>query len=255
LKLDALHFGLFRDDIPVTVEGVRQAQAEYTKALVGMIPEGVKSVLDVGCGSGVSSKHMKEAGFAVEGLSPDRYHSEVFPATCGPDVPFHHTIFETFSPGKAYDCLFFSESPQYISKGELWPKCVELTEPGSCVVAADFFQLVPNEEYHMCFLESDFVDRAERCGFRVDLHRDVTKEVLPNLEVSRELLVDYGQRLYTFAQDAMKHQAPIIWKLVRMMFGRKIKAVDSLLFEKLPRRLDTERFQKTMRYSMYRFVR
>jgi MPBQ/MSBQ methyltransferase len=255
LKLESLHFGLFVDGIPRTLEAVPQAQVAYTKTLVAMVPRGVKTVLDVGCGVGTSARYLKDQGFAVEGLSPDHYHKEVFPEKCGPDVPFHHTGFEPFAPSKTYDCLFFSESPQYIDKDRFWPKCVELLAPDGCVVAADFFQLEPNEEYHMCFLESDFVARAGRAGFTVDERKDITTEVLPNLEISRTLLIDYGQKFYEFAQDAIRHQAPRVYKLIRMLFRRKVKAVESLVYDKLPRRLDPAFFEKTMRYVMYRFVR
>jgi MPBQ/MSBQ methyltransferase len=254
MKLESLHFGLFADGIPHDLDGIKLAQQEYTKTLVGLIPEGVKTVLDVGCGVGSSCKVMKDAGYDVEGLSPDNYHKEVFPVTCGPDVPFHHTGFEPFASDRKYDCLFFSESPQYIAKDRFWPKCLEMTSPGSCVVAADFFQLVPNDEYHMCFVEDDFVRRAETAGYRVDLRRDITMEVLPNVRISRTLL-DHGQKFMQFAQEAIQNQAPVVWKLAKLMFGRKMKAINGLVYDKLPRRLDPARFEKTMRYAMYRFVR
>lgn len=255
MKLESLHFGMFTDGIPRDLDHIKDAQIEYTKTLVGMIPDGMKTVLDVGCGVGSSCKVMHDAGYAVEGLSPDNYHKEVFPQRCGPDVLFHHSGFEPFAADKKYDCLFFSESPQYIKKDQFWPKCVEITHEGSCVVAADFFQQVPNDEYHMCFLESDFVARAEKAGFKVDVHRDITQDVLPNLDISRMLLCDYGQNFYQFTLDAVRVQSPIVWRIIKLLFGRKLKTVDSLVFDKLPRRLDSEKFQKTMHYGMYRFVR
>ena len=69
-----LHLGLFTDDIPHDVDGVLQAQNVYTRALIALVPEGVKSVLDVGCGTGETSKMIGVAGYEPEGLSPDPYH-------------------------------------------------------------------------------------------------------------------------------------------------------------------------------------
>jgi MPBQ/MSBQ methyltransferase len=254
MKLESLHFGMFTDGIPHDLDGIKLAQREYTKVLVGMIPKGTKSVLDVGCGVGTSCRVMKDEGFDVEGLSPDNYHKDVFPQICGTDVLFHHSGFEPFTASKKYDCLFFSESPQYIKKDEFWPKCLDLTEKGSSVVAADFFQKVKNEEYHMCFLEEDFVKRAERAGYKVEEHKDITKQVLPNVEIS-QMLLGHGQTFMEFIQDAIRIQAPVVWKIIKLLFGRKMKTINSLVYDKLPNRLDPERFQKTMSYAMYRFSR
>ncbi|MHC4249111.1 MAG: methyltransferase domain-containing protein [Planctomycetota bacterium] len=203
--LEALHFGLFANGVPHNLDGLKAAQEEYTKTLIGLVPEGARTVLDVGCGVGGTSKALKDAGFAVEGLSPDPYHKERFPETCGPGVPFHHSKFEPFDPGKTYD----------------W---------------------------------KDFVARAERAGFKVAFHRDITEEVIPNLEVSMKFL-GYGRRLLGFATDAARKRSRVLWKLIRMFYGRKLDKVRVLLEEKLPHRLDADFFRKTMSYAMYRFER
>ena len=84
----SLHFGLFAEDMPHTLDGLKEAQENYTRTLVDLVPKKAKTVLDVGCGVGGTSKALKEKGFDVEGLSPDPYHEEQFPVTCGPDI-FH----------------------------------------------------------------------------------------------------------------------------------------------------------------------
>ena len=254
MKLESLHFGLFTEDIPQDLDGIKLAQREYTRVLVGMIPKKAKTVLDVGCGVGTSCRVIKDEGFDVEGLSPDNYHAEVFPRICGTDVMFHHSGFEPFTSSTKYDCLFFSESPQYIKKDEFWPKCLSLTETGSSVVAADFFQHVKNDEYHMCFLQDEFEKGAERAGYKIEERRDITENVMPNVEIAR-ILLGHGQTFMEFIQDMIKVQAPIVWKIVKLLFGRKMKVVNSLVYDKLPYRLDPERFRKTMRYAMYRFSR
>jgi MPBQ/MSBQ methyltransferase len=249
-----LHFGLFTEGIPHTPDGVRLAQEEYTRTLVGLIPGGVKSVLDVGSGLGGTSKLLAERDFAVEGLSPDVHHGEQFRQTCGPDVPFHLSRFEDFAPGRTFDCLLFSESPQYIDKDAFFPKCLELTRPGGHLVLAELFQLVEGGAYDKCFFEADFVARAERAGFRVVQHRDITENVLPNLEVGG-LFLKYGCRLFDFVTDTMRRRRPLLWRLIRLPWGRKIDHVRELLNEKLPLWLDQERFRRTTRYAMYRMTR
>jgi MPBQ/MSBQ methyltransferase len=252
--LKALHLGLFTDGVPRTPEGIHQAQEEYTRALIALIPEGVKSVLDVGSGLGATSKTMAAAGYAVEGLSPDPHHGEEFAKTCGKEIPFHLTTLEDFSPGKTFDCLLFSESPQYVEKDAFFPKCLELTEPGGHLVIAEFFQAAPGGPYDKCFFEDDFVARAERAGFRVEHRRDVTEEVLPTLELGG-LFLKYGRRMFNFASDMFRRRRPFLTKLVRLPFGRKIDHVRMLLNDRLPLWLDPELFRKTTRYVMMRMTR
>lgn len=254
MGLKALHLGMWTDEMPRTLGGVPAAQQLYTETLIGFIPEGVRTVLDIGCGSGDTSRQLIAAGFGVEGLSPDAYHGELYAETNGKDVPFHLAKFEDCRPGKTYDCLLFSESAQYVDKDRLFPKCLELTRPGGHVVASDFFQIAPCEEYHMCFVEEDFVARGERAGFKVTAHRDITADVVPTQDVSLVQL-RHAQAAFQFALDAARNEAPVLWKLVRMFLGKKIEAVRQLLYEKLPPRLDPKRFLDTVRYAIYRMTR
>ena len=252
--MQMLHLGLFTDETPRDLDGVARAQYEYTRTLIGLIPKGVKTVLDVGCGTGETSKMLIEAGFSPEGLSPDPFHGEKFRETVGPDHAFHLSRFEDLRPGKTYDCLLFSESPQYIDKDAFFPKSLELGGPGSCIVLADFFQLDHDEYYTKAFVERDFRDRAERAGFRVAFHRDVTKEVLPNLDISTELL-RYGQRIMRYGEDSFRRSSPVLWKLANVLFRGKIKRAHAYAYEDLPKRVDSARFEKKMRYAMYRLER
>ena len=48
LKMEDLHYGYWTDDLPVEVQNLPKAQAQYTEVLIGNIPEGVRTILDVG---------------------------------------------------------------------------------------------------------------------------------------------------------------------------------------------------------------
>jgi MPBQ/MSBQ methyltransferase len=254
MGLDSLHFGLWKDGEVPTLEGVRRAQYDYTTELIGLIPEGARTVLDVGCGIGDTSKRLKEAGFAPEGLAPDVYLGEQFRETCGPEVAFHHSTFEDFRPAKTYHILLFSESPQYIDKDAFFPRSKELTRPGGHLVVADFFKIRPDEGFPNSFVEEDFVARARAAGFRVTHHRDVTKEILPAFELGRKFLAR-GRELLEFAQDEALSRAPVLARLGRFFLRKKLRVVRHALYEKFPDHLDEEKFVRTMRYGMYRLSR
>ncbi len=81
------------------------------QAVIELISDRAKTVLDVGCGTGELSKKLKTASYDVEGLSPDINHKESYGEKIG--APFHQCVFEDFQPTRRYDAIIMSESCQY----------------------------------------------------------------------------------------------------------------------------------------------
>ena len=119
---------------------------------------------------------------------------------------------------------------------------------------AEFFQKEKWDLYKDCFVESEFIDLAEKAGFTVEYHRDITDNVAPTFEVG-QIFMGYGQRLFTFATDSAARRAPVKWWLARLFYGHKLEKVRDLLYDKLPLRLDIGDFKAKMRYAMYRLTR
>ena len=69
-KTDYLHYGYWPEGLSVEPANVIEAQENYANLLLKHIPEGVSSVLDVGCGSGkfsesISSKNTDAPNFTI----------------------------------------------------------------------------------------------------------------------------------------------------------------------------------------------
>ena len=60
LKTDHLHYGYWPDDLPVDITNLRHAQDRYGEILLSHIPGLTRSILDVGCGTGVLSKRLEK---------------------------------------------------------------------------------------------------------------------------------------------------------------------------------------------------
>ncbi|MHC4185895.1 MAG: hypothetical protein ACYSR4_08190 [Planctomycetota bacterium] len=63
LKLEHLHYGYWTDGLEVDISSLRSAQDNYTEFLISHIPDGVKTILDVGCGTGGITKKLLERGY------------------------------------------------------------------------------------------------------------------------------------------------------------------------------------------------
>ena len=61
----------------MTLQEVKRAQTRYIENLSSFIPEGVKYILDVGCGIGGNTEFLMNSGYELEALSPDDFQKSV----------------------------------------------------------------------------------------------------------------------------------------------------------------------------------
>ena len=61
-KMEDLHYGYWTDDLPVDIQNLPKAQAQFTELLISKIPQGVKRILDVGCATAT-----RRRSFSIEG--------------------------------------------------------------------------------------------------------------------------------------------------------------------------------------------
>ena len=139
LGLDRLHYGMWLPEDELTYDNLKKAQVRYEDFLIENIPDGVKTVLDVGCGTGVLSKKLLEAGYDVEGLSPDINQKKVFMENV--KTEFHHSTFDKFEASKKYDCLIMSESAQYIKLARLFENAKQSLKKDGYLMICDYFRL------------------------------------------------------------------------------------------------------------------
>ena len=192
LRLEHLHYGLWEDE-ERDLAGLSQAQKRFCDELVSWVPEGVRSILDVGAGIGTTSQALSRKGFEVEGLSPDPYQRDVFVQRTG--LRFHLTRFQDFVPERAYDLILMSESAQYVWLDSLFP-AVERVSPGGHLLLADYFVTgAMGSEDHPAAKSghrlADFDRRAEESGLDLVRERDITEAVLPTLELLEHWIERY----------------------------------------------------------------
>ena len=75
LGVEDLHYGLWEDDLALSLANLVTAQQRYTDLLLGHVAQQLAGidrprVLDVGCGTGHMLELMRERGYAVDAVNP-----------------------------------------------------------------------------------------------------------------------------------------------------------------------------------------
>ncbi len=247
LGLEHVHYGLWAGE-ELTLAGFRAAQQRYTETLADLFPEGVSSVLDVGCGAGGNAAGLAARGYEVEGLSPDPFHGRLFREAT--HLPFHGCRFEEFRPARRYDALCMSESSQYVPLDRLFDSAIQALEPGGYLILSDYFALVKDGSpaTRSGHLLSDFLAAAERSGMQTEYERDVTEETAPTLDLGCQLLDRYIVPTVRLTMRRWRSRHPRLLRMGLWLARRYLEKIETR-----KETLDSNAFREKKTYRMYRF--
>lgn len=247
LGLGYLHYGLWEEGDPLTLEGVRVAQERYADLLLSFIPEGVRSVLDVGCGTGGNALKLRAAGYEVEGLSPDPYQQQRFGERTG--LPFHLSKFEAFAPARAYDLVLMSESCQYVKLPELFP-AVHRAAPGGHLLVSDYFPFektghrLEKSGHHL----ASFQGAAKTAGFTPLREEDITERTARSLDFARQIADRLAFPLLRLLSDSFAQDHPWLFRLGRWILRKRIAKIDAQRVL-----IDSAEFKRRKCYKVFLF--
>jgi len=247
LGLPSLHYGYWRPDEELTLDNARLAQRRYTEVLADRIPAGVRSVLDVGCGTGDLSRLLARRGLRVTALSPDGNARQFF-QTAVPNLTFVQSRFEDFRTRDRFDLVVMSESQNYFDPEAGLRQVRKLLHPGGYLLISGMFRRRPSETYkEVINIEDDYVRRAWRHGLALHDRRDITRETLPTLVLTRMAMKRYVPPVVEAARHFLEGTSP--WKawLLKLLFGKQLRELARVHAYYLER-TDATRFVRDVRY-------
>ncbi len=247
LGLDRLHYGLWRPGDELTFANLKAAQQRYEDLLTSSIPKHVRTILDVGCGTGVMSAKLKSLDYDVEGLTPDRHQKEVIQKKVG--MVLHHQRFEDFQPQKRYDCIIMSESAQYIPLNQLFHVATRALLPNSYLMVCDYFVLnhargIMAKSGHNF---DAFMAAAQANGFKVIKTRNITPETAITLDMADDCC-NRAMIAFDIATEKVRNRFPRMTRLIQMLLSKKIRKAGEQR-----RLLDSDLFKANKRYQFLLF--
>ena len=91
---EELHFGYWPDGLAPELQNLPKAQEAFSDLLMAHLPAEAKSVLEIGCGTGVLARRLIDSGRSVDVVSPSSYLTRVAREALGDEARFHECRFE-----------------------------------------------------------------------------------------------------------------------------------------------------------------
>jgi SAM-dependent methyltransferase len=186
LRLQSLHYGYWDcpENVTLDLEAVRKAQVRYTDYLVSIIPPGLKTVLDVGCGVGCNARALAAKGYKVTAISPDANHQVFFDDLPADQVRFCRAKYEEFSTEQLFDLVLMSESQNYFDADVGLAQTLRFLVPGGFLLICGMFRKQNSDDFSQIRnIEGEYLLKAQQYGFELMDRTDITRNVLPTLKL------------------------------------------------------------------------
>ena len=253
LNTEHLHFGYWPDDLSVNLENLKKAQNCHSDQILNSVPDGVKTVLDVGSGSGGLAEKLVNNGYTVDCVSPSDYLSDAIEEKLKNSVSVYRSTFENLELEKKYDLVIFSESFQYVNIKKSLKKIPLAVHDKGHLLICDFFRhpgtgtkpLGGGHDWKV------FQDSLASCSFTELVNKDITKETARTYDLISQIINEVADPVRSLSEKYLDSHYPKGMKLLRWYFDKKIKRINRIYFSG---NMTGEMFNKlkTYRVLLYR---
>jgi 2-polyprenyl-3-methyl-5-hydroxy-6-metoxy-1,4-benzoquinol methylase len=252
LKSEYLHYGYFKDGLEADVANLKKAQENYAELIFSHIPEGTRTILDVGCGSGKTAEELLARGYRVDCVSPGQILTAYARNKLGDRAGFYQCRFEEVATDKKYDLILFSESFQYIPMDKSIPGALKLLNPRGYIIASDFFSTDPEGKSKLGGGHDfqQWLKIRETFPVKTLIEKDITAETSHTIELVNQLNTEVLKPVWTSAWALGEDRFPFIIKWVRRIYKKKLHKMEDKHFTG---RRNGELFRKYKKYMFYLF--
>ena len=224
LGMEDLHYGFWPGGLAVTPLNLPTAQARYTEELIGDIPQGVRSILDVGCGAGKTAEVLLDRGYSVEGVSPNAWLTAEARRRLGARAVVHQSRFEELTVSGPYDLLLFSESLLFMGAPRALARAAALTEPGGYLLVADVFRRTGSGKGPIGGGQdwSRFEAVMAQSPFDLVRETDITAFIAPTFDLVNRGSLEMIRPAYDLIMARLTARHPWLMRIARWRFRKSL---------------------------------
>jgi len=254
LKLEHLHYGYWTGDIEIDIANLHIAQDEYAKFVISHIPDGVKSILDVGCGTGQIAKKLLDMGYQVDCVSPCPFLKKRASELLGNRSYVFECFYENLQTVNRYDMVLFCESFQYIDMEQALSNTNKFLKSGGYLLICDIFRKDVLDKAFMGGGHSltRFYNLIAKSSFRLIENVDITEQTAPNMDLLDDVMESVVRPVVSAGVRFFESRNPITLKLLRWKYRKKINKAHK---KYLKGHKTGENFKKYKSYQLFLYKR
>ena len=255
LKTMDMHYGYWTDDLVVDIANLPRAQEQHSNFIISHMPEGAKTILDVGCGAGMLARRLLDKDYQVDCVSPSAVLAEEAKKVLGDTVPIYLCKFEQLDSDKEYDVVLFSESFQYVRLDKALQQSLKFLKSGGHLLICDFFRTdaqgkSPIGGGHKL---GEFSSIIENCPFEKIDDIDMTERVAPNLQITNEIMLNVFLPIWANVLTFLKSRHPWLSKMLLWRFKKRVRKINRQYFSG-ERNAENFKIFKSYRFLLYRKI-
>ncbi len=253
LRTEHLHYGYWSDGVEVHYLNLSDAQEKYCEFLASKIPEGTKTILDVGCGAGSFALKLISLGYEVDCVSPPGLLTERAREVLEGKSSVTISGFEEFSTDKRYDLVLFSESFQYVKIKQALKKCLDLLNKDGHILICDFFRRANTPKGLLG--GGHKIELFEKAISKFPLENlidiDITEHTAPNIDIYNDFLIKVAKPLMELLLYYLEYNRPLMHRIINWKFSRIFDKVSVKYFSN-DRNSDEFKTHKIYKCLLYR---
>ncbi len=253
LKTNHLHFGYWTNDLKIDLSNLPKAQENYSSFIASHIPEGTKTILDVGCGAGSFALKLIKMGYQVDCVSPSRLLTENVRNLLGNKSHIFECSYEEMKTETRYNAILFSESFQYVNIEKALENSVKFLNDAGYLLICDFFRTNADGKSMLGggHKLDRFFDTISRYPFTLVQDIDITQETAANLAIVNHFLTSVGLPVWNLLTYFIENNYPFLSKVLQWKYRKKIEKIQQ---KYLAGAINVENFKifKTYRLLLFR---
>lgn len=224
LKLEHLHYGYWTGELEEDITNLRSAQEEYVKFVFSHIPKDVKSILDVGCGSGRVTHRLLSQGYKVDCVSPNDYLAGKARELIGRQSEIFECKYEKLETQKRYDMIMFLESFQYINLEKALLNTSKLLNDNGYLFICDIFKKDIKDEHEQKGGHElkNFFEQIEKYPFTRLEDIDITERTAPNIRLLDDAMKQVAKPVIDTIGDFLAYRYPKSFKLISWKYQNEL---------------------------------